>query len=266
MLLVSDLDGTLLDSRHRVSRENQQAVQRLAAAGGQFAIATGRSLMAARRFAPPLGVRYLVLCGGAVLYDMAAEDFLAVHTLADEAYALAQEIQEGVLQVGLQVFGPRDVYTLRDHAIFAQKAVQEEYSGLETPMAAIPKGWCKLMLVGEEDALQVAKGHIGRQYPNLRAFSSGRHFCEVCPKGADKGTGLVELLHACGVPADDVAAVGDSENDLPMLRQAALPMAVGNAMPAVCRQAKVVLPPHNEHPMAAAVEEIFRAGRQMALP
>ena len=70
----------------------------------------------------------------------------------------------------------------------------------------------------------------------LELANSYAHYLEITAAGVDKGTALAELCHLLGIDAGEVLAVGDGENDLPMLRFAGMGVAVGNASPAV-RQA-----------------------------
>ncbi len=55
----------------------------------------------------------------------------------------------------------------------------------------------------------------------------------VLPRGVTKGAGVATALARLGVPAGEYAAIGDAENDLDLLRGAALAGAVGNAEPRV---------------------------------
>jgi Cof subfamily protein (haloacid dehalogenase superfamily) len=66
------------------------------------------------------------------------------------------------------------------------------------------------------------------------------HYLEVSAAGVDKGSALARVASVLGVPRSAVLAVGDGENDLPMLRYAGLAAAVANAAPAV-RQAVTLL-------------------------
>ena len=69
---------------------------------------------------------------------------------------------------------------------------------------------------------------------------------EIMRPGVDKGVGLTQLAALLGFTAAEVAAVGDSSNDLPMLRCAGLSVAMGNASDAVRAAADVVVA-DNEH-------------------
>lgn len=62
----------------------------------------------------------------------------------------------------------------------------------------------------------------------------------ILPPGADKGPGLAELLRLCGYQANQLAAFGDGENDLTLLRLAGFGIAVGDAVPGLQAAADMV--------------------------
>ena len=54
MILACDMDGTLLDSNHRISPKNQQALDYFVEEGGRFTLATGRTFRAIQQYIPQL--------------------------------------------------------------------------------------------------------------------------------------------------------------------------------------------------------------------
>ncbi len=75
----------------------------------------------------------------------------------------------------------------------------------------------------------------------------------VLPSGVNKRTGLQVALDELGISAHNVVAVGDAENDLPMLRMSACGVAVANALPSVKEEADIVL----EKPRGAGVIDLI---------
>jgi len=95
----------------------------------------------------------------------------------------------------------------------------------------------------------------------------------VLPSGVNKGSGLHAALDELGISSHNVVAVGDAENDLPMLRMSACGAAVANALLSVKEEADVIL----EKPRGAGVSELiaslisdelayFKAGAHSLLP
>lgn len=83
---------------------------------------------------------------------------------------------------------------------------------------------------------------------------------DITPRGIDKGAGLSFLCEHLGVDLASCVAIGDSHNDLPMLRRAGHPAAPRNADPDVCRVAEYVSP----LPEALGVADIIRHYRSGA--
>ena len=70
---------------------------------------------------------------------------------------------------------------------------------------------------------------------------------ELTPNGVDKGKGLARLAKMLGIAREDVAAAGDSCNDLPMLAYAGAPVAMRNADPRLREKAKWIAPSNEEN-------------------
>jgi hydroxymethylpyrimidine pyrophosphatase-like HAD family hydrolase len=89
------------------------------------------------------------------------------------------------------------------------------------------------------------------------AFEEGGWYCEIVPARISKWTGLTQLAHKLGIPPDAICAVGDQRNDLPMIREAALGVAMGNATPEVKEAADLVTGRHDEDGIVAVVERLL---------
>ena len=83
---------------------------------------------------------------------------------------------------------------------------------------------------------------------------------ELSPAGADKGSGLLALAELLGIPRAATIAVGDAENDLPMLRAAGLGVAMGNATDAARAAANVVVADNDHDGCAEAIRRFLLGG------
>jgi hydroxymethylpyrimidine pyrophosphatase-like HAD family hydrolase len=100
---------------------------------------------------------------------------------------------------------------------------------------------------------------MDRDSPGDRAevTASDLAWIDIGPPGLSKATGLDEVCRRLGVHLDDVAAIGDHYNDLPMLRVVGLPVAMGNAIPDVLNIAARVMPSNAEDGVATFISEIL---------
>ena len=93
----------------------------------------------------------------------------------------------------------------------------------------------KLLIIsddGDETArrIEALKGAFAGR---VEAVRSNPEFAEVIVPGVSKASGLRKLAAKLGVPLENVMAIGDSNNDLPMLEAAGHSVAMGNALPEV---------------------------------
>ena len=82
---------------------------------------------------------------------------------------------------------------------------------------------------------------------------------EINAVGVDKGSGLQALCRCLNIPISAAIAIGDSENDRPLLRDAGLPLAMGNAIADVKAAAQYVMPDCDHDGVAEAIERFLLA-------
>ena len=90
----------------------------------------------------------------------------------------------------------------------------------------------------------------------MRLVRSERALFEIVPRGISKATSLLRLSEMYGIDPRRTIAVGDYDNDVEMLREAALGIAVANASPAAKAAADTVTVHHTEHAIARIIEAL----------
>lgn len=91
----------------------------------------------------------------------------------------------------------------------------------------------------------------------LRSPRYAGFMCEIAPHGVSKWTGVCHLADDWGIRADQICAVGDDVNDLPMIAAAGLGVAMGNALEVVKAAADRIAPDHDDHGLVQVVEWIL---------
>jgi len=223
-LVASDVDGTLLDHHGVLDGQRADAVRAVTAAGIPLVLATGKLWTSVRWLIEDLSLPGPhVACNGSVVFD--AEGRVLHHTLMDGD--IADEVT-GLLRARRI---PHAVY-LADGTLITD-AVVPDHDVL--PLLGEP-----LPTVGERDGRGVLKVLAflapGSEH-GLQTFATDRahvqrtspRFLEWNAPGADKATGLATVCGLLGIPMSDVLAVGDAENDVPMLRAAGMGIAVADA-------------------------------------
>ena len=108
------------------------------------------------------------------------------------------------------------------------------------------------MVFRDQDARERMRERLG-QMPELLVSSSLSCNLEINAAGADKGGALIRLADFLGIARESTMAFGDGENDLSMIRQAGLGVAMANGVPAVKEAAEYVTLSNEEAGVAAAI-------------
>ena len=242
-LIGIDVDGTLLDTKGRMPRENQDAIREAVAAGIHVALVTGRSYPAARPVADPLPPEVtLIVSNGAVERSMDGGVF--IRRLLDRA--VARQVLEATRpyrDAAALIFDrdeahqimfenmdwehpQRKAYWARNQRRIAQ-AVPLEEALVEDPIQVMFNGAVEVMraLADElrRDAVDFA---VSLTEYGFRDFS----LIDITAPTATKGRALAWRAEQLGLTREDVMAVGDNFNDLEMLEYAGTPVVMANAV------------------------------------
>lgn len=229
ILLVSDIDGTLIDSQYQIPPRNREAIQRFMKKGGGFSIATGRSWESVLVCLGDLTVnRPCVLANGGLVYDLNRRQAVSVQALPETAYTYTKRIMERFPHAGIEVFTPSDLWIVRENDVTRQHLENERIGCRFGSIDSIQEPWCKMLVAMKEQPELIAFTN-SFCHEDVRFVASSDRYWEMLPKNVDKGTGLRELSKVCGCPIEHIAAIGDYDNDIEMLQIAGITAAPANA-------------------------------------
>lgn len=258
-LLVSDMDGTLLNSKSQISRENQVALEYFTSHGGLFTIATGRMEMTLRKYLPLLPINVPgILYNGAVIYDFATERILWETCLAEEIGQVIRELIVLFPGLGIEVFQGGEVYFLQENQETKKHIAREGLFPLTTLVDQVPVPWFKVILVWEPEKLVAVESYLAAHHHFFRTVYSEPQFLEILSPEASKGHALQKLIQIIGREDLKVVAMGDNLNDLEMIETAALGIAVANAHPDLKKAARFHYGHHDAHAVAEVVDYLKR--------
>jgi Cof subfamily protein (haloacid dehalogenase superfamily) len=259
-LVLADVDGTLVAEEKVLTQRAQKAVSALQRAGIRFAITSGR---------PPLGM--------AMLFD-------------------ALEIKTPIAGFNGGLFVERDLTILEQKTVPADVARQAielmrergldtwVYSGndwlitkIDAPHVA-REAWTvkfepKVVTDVREHLQQVAKivgvsddlDKVRRCEAEAQAAFGQRatatrsqpYYLDVTNKNANKGAVVEYLSQHVGVPEQEIATIGDQQNDVLMFKRSGFSIAMGNASDEVKAQAAAVTDSYNNEGFAKAMESFI---------
>lgn len=236
-LFVTDLDGTLLPSGQQVSDENIKAAQDAVKAGVTVTIATGRMYRAALPVAKALGVDVpIITYNGALIKTVAGEVLYSSYLDPGLVCRMIDYCRERdwYLQIYSQdelYYAERNKYAEAYEADQQVKGHAVGWDGLKDHTAAV----CKLLSITDgSDETDARIAELRSVFGDvLSPVRSKAQYAEIINPGVSKAAGIRKLAERLDISIDDTMAIGDAENDLPMLKAAGHSVAMGNAVAAV---------------------------------
>lgn len=257
-LISLDLDGTLLDPKGRITQASKAAVARAKGAGLRVVINTGRNAPEAAWFARETGCDLLTSSvGGALVSDAASGRTIRRWDVPEASGRRALELCLG-WGFRLMIFAGEETLVSSEYKSFLDRhypspAFHKTVVVTDDPLAYMAEHRLPLTkLHGELNPSRYPLELLAR-LEGVALTTSSSHDVELLPAQADKGRALTLIAAQYGLTPDQCAAVGDSENDLPALRSAGLPIAMGNAPEHVKAATACVAPSNTEEGAAWAV-------------
>jgi Cof subfamily protein (haloacid dehalogenase superfamily) len=268
-LVIVDLDGTIIHpyEASEISPRVIETVAAVQAMGVPVTIATGRTLEYVRAHLGGLRVTLpIVTAQGAIIGDPVTGQVLdEIDLPLDAARRLTAWIDEvnpvsalyfsnrdGTIRVVQNRTGDRRDFEL--YALGTPSILQPRLAGLLA--AADAHSPIKIMLLNdpavEPDHAPALKAAFT---PELTLTRTHPILIEATAPGVDKGEGVRKLCARLGVDPARVLAIGDSDNDIPMLEAVGFPIAMGNASPGVLAASDWVAPHIDDDGAAVALEK-----------
>ena len=233
ILVVSDMDNTLLTAKSGIPACNRAAIELFCALGGRFTVATGRppasvrAAMGAQKLSTPA-----VCGGGTVLYDFSEDR--AIYRRTMERQGAEQAILDVVARfptVGVEVHtGEGEIRLLRANRYTQMHLADERLSCVMQPLDTLPDDWLKVVFAAEGALLeQVERLLAKKSYAGVYFLRTNAMYFEIMPQGVGKASGLERLCARLAVPMENVIFIGDYYNDLELMRMAGHSVEVANA-------------------------------------
>lgn len=265
-LVVTDMDGTLLDADGRIPDAWWPLLAELRQRGIMFAVASGRQFATlSELFAQdPGGVIFIAENGAYVVQDGVELSSSPLHRHHAERIVTAVRAMRPDHNVGLVWCGREAAYIERQDAPFVREAAKY-YANLEL---------VDDLLAVRESPLKYAvfdfDGMTGGTVPLLAAASdpyrvvvSSERWMDIMDLDVHKGVAVRALRSRLGVAAHQTIIFGDYLNDLEMLDEASYSYAMANAHPEVISRARFLAPSNRDHGVVATLTQLI-AGLPLA--
>ena len=261
-VLAADMDFTLLLPGEDVPAENVDAVKRLQENGIAFTIATGRSSFLVGKFAERLGIDIPIITGnGGALFDpVERKDIMSMDFTDSKARELLRLMIEN--RVNATLYSVNGIYFTKcsKRRFFCEDYNKDVEPSKQAPLFDLDDDcWKRDDLPPFNKFLLIdTPEEVCRKIDtdkDLTVISSGPSFYDIMTAGVSKGKALLDLADYLEIPRSMTFAIGDSDNDISMIADAAYGIAMGNACDGAKKAAAHITAAVSEMGFAKAVDE-----------
>lgn len=279
-LIAIDIDGTLLNSRGKLTEKTKQVLKNASKQGIYIVLTSGRLTGKVKSFSEEIGAdKYLIAENGASLINLQTGKLeYSKYMSKDVVKKVLDVCQENNIYYMVYTDKELIVKNIKYMAMFFHKQNFNPNARINTIVAGMDyienstDKFTKLMICDEDRAIYnniIAKlntiseidvtpvPHISKKNLEINGESQEiiYSYADISAKGANKWTAIQELIRELGILPEEVIAIGDNINDIKMIENAGLGVAMANGSPYVRAIADVVAPSNNEDGVAYIVEK-----------
>ncbi|SHH51719.1 hypothetical protein SAMN02745199_1392 [Thermosipho atlanticus DSM 15807] len=267
-LIVSDLDGTLLNDEKHIPPRNINALKKAINKGIHVSIATGRNYFSAKKYIEELGLDVpIVLQNGAFIY-MPFENKILYESplpssIAKEIILLARKNKIDYILFS-DFLDKKDMYMDKRHEGGYKKYIEQNSWRLtyvdDVLKHIIKDVVAEVVLIGKEEKILKIKEIIEKKFPGKfslvkNSVNEGLAFFEFFGRGASKEEALSFLLNYFNVKPEETMFLGDNYNDVGVMKIVGFPVAMANAPEDVKSLARFISVSNNDGGVGFAVEK-----------
>ena len=281
-LIASDMDGTLLNDKHKIDKETVVAIKKAEEAGIVFAISTGREYDTVKSVLKENNIKcQCVLMNGAEYRDEEGNILQEINIEQNTATKIIHMLQDE--KVTARIFTNKGIYTTdtKEEALkemvyrtlsFEPQLTQEE----AIEVAKVQPYFTQLKFISNLDEFLKSDMEIRKfvafhnntelitrmkkiigEIEGIAVSSSFRDNMEITHITAQKGIILAKVAEKMGFKRDEVLVLGDSFNDYSMFTEFTESVAMGNAIPEIKEIAKYITDTNDNLGVAKAIYKVL---------
>lgn len=262
-LIAIDLDGTLLNSQHRVSDRVKQSIECAQAQGVQIILASGRPYSGMLPYLKELAIKndknYVITNNGANIRDIDSGYAFHDNALSYEDYIRIEALSRQ-LDVNMHLVSDQCLYTANEQ--IGRYTVWESYlSNIPLVYREVAKMtedmyYNKCIFSDEIARMAGLEKHIPQSfYDDYEVFRSASFYLEFLRKNSTKGYALQKIADEMNLQGSEIMCIGDHENDFSMYKVAEIKIAMGNGINLLKENATFITKTNNEDGVAIAIEK-----------
>lgn len=282
-LIAIDIDGTLLNSEGKLTKRTKDTIKRVTSKNVKVVLTSGRVTKSVADIAKLVNAdRYMICDNGASIYDIENNKTIWSKEIPKETVInLVRTCLEN--NIYYMVFTDKEIVVkdLRHMALAfymqrhncndeATGITQIKYAGIDY-IEKIDKPIRRIVVCDQDRTIYESIVNKLKKIPDVDLLSAPHvtnkiikdgvkttvltySYAEILPKDANKWIAIKELIKNVGIKEDEVMAIGDNFNDVSMIQNAGLGVAMNNGALVAKEVARVVAPSNDENGVAIILE------------
>ncbi len=246
LLVVSDIDNTLLTREKGIPDYNVRMIKKFQSLGGRFTVATGRTVESVERYLGKISLSApAITYNGGIIYDFAKGQVLYRALLPESAHQMLLKIRKEFPDVGCEIMCDNfRVYVVKANAYTQIHLSGENMSFVDTSSENISDRWIKILFADSNFRLLQLKDYCVSEFgsDSYEFVMTNSIYFEILPKNITKGKALATLCEISDTDIDDTIVIGDYYNDVEILKNAGLSVCVDNAPDEIKSICHIVVP------------------------
>ncbi len=263
ILVVCDMDGTLLEAGHGLPKVNIEAIESFIAKGGNFTLATGRGIDSVGYYTNLVKFTHpAILCNGGIMYDYKQEKLVFDEVLEQNVVEIINDVSKHFSNIGVVIMKQKENYSTKMNRHVSEHFTMEHLTYTMTDITAVPNGWNKVLFAGDEQYIDKVEQYFNENYVNTelsKTFNFSRTnelYYEIMPTKSTKENALAKLCEMFEFDIKKVITIGNYYSDVGMFKASGYSIAVDNSPQDVKSEADLVVTSCLKGGVAEAIEFI----------
>jgi Cof subfamily protein (haloacid dehalogenase superfamily) len=264
-MIVMDMDDTLLNQDHEVSDANKSAILEAQRAGITIVLASGRPTPAMASVANELQLNsnggFVISYNGAFVTDWSNQNVLFETCLTKYENDMLVDAAHAQ-QLNLHTYIEGDIVTdeMNPYTDIEAELTSMPIRLVDDLKRAVQGKVPKVLMVAEPNKLKTAADSLRKSLAGRFMISISKpFFLEFTNQEVDKSRGISVLCEKLGFSKTDVMAIGDSYNDLTMIRDCGTGVAMGNAPEDIKETADVITLSNEQNGVADIIRKVIES-------
>ncbi len=257
-LLASDIDGTIIDNDNQISPYNLEAIRKLNNKNVNFTLCTGKTYFMVKDFCKQMNAGYGIFGNGTQIINLKTGKEIIRNTLNQKDVIDCIDIANKnnlhihiyienkiVSQGSLKYMAYRNYKLYKENISFDVVDDLKQYININNPSIL------KLIISAEKDLGNIRKEILNSQnlaVMQIRKYNEYKdkiidkeyEYLDIVPKCVNKYNSLKQLCDYLNIQKDEVMAIGDNMNDVVMIENAGIGVAIGGSYEEVIKKASYV--------------------------